>query len=75
MHAMHFTRPDLAFAVGMVSRYQSNPGMNHWNAMKYILRYLRYTSDYMFCYQGSDLWLRGYLIQIGPVIQMIESLL
>ena len=34
MHAMHFTRPDLAFAVGLVSRYQSNPGMSHWNAVK-----------------------------------------
>ena len=34
MHAMRFTHPDLAFAVGMVSRYQSNPGMSHWNAVK-----------------------------------------
>ena len=60
MHAMRFTRPDLAFAIGQVSRYQSNPEMSHWNAVKRILRYLRGTRDYMLCYKGSDLQLQGY---------------
>ena len=60
MHAMRFTRLDLAFTVGLVSRYQSNPRMSHWNAIKRILRYLRGTHDYMLFYQGSDLRLRGY---------------
>ncbi|KAL0336693.1 UNVERIFIED_CONTAM: Retrovirus-related Pol polyprotein from transposon TNT 1-94, partial [Sesamum radiatum] len=32
MYAMMCTRLDLSFAVGMVSRYQSNPGPNHWVA-------------------------------------------
>jgi len=30
MHAMLCTRPDIYFAVGLVSRYQSNPGPTHW---------------------------------------------
>ena len=34
MYAMLCTRPDICFAVGMVSRYQSNPGQAHWKALK-----------------------------------------
>ena len=30
MYAMLCTRPDICFAVGLVSRYQSNPGLAHW---------------------------------------------
>ena len=41
MYAMLYTRPDICFAVGMVSRYQSNPGLEHWTAVKHILKYLR----------------------------------
>nr|GFD44345.1 putative RNA-directed DNA polymerase [Tanacetum cinerariifolium] len=34
-------RPDLAHAVGVVSRFLSNPGKKHWEAVKWIFRYLR----------------------------------
>ncbi|KAG7553078.1 Zinc finger CCHC-type superfamily [Arabidopsis thaliana x Arabidopsis arenosa] len=44
MYAMVCTRPDIAHAVGTVSRFLSNPGREHWNAVKWILRYLRGTS-------------------------------
>ena len=50
MYAMLCTRPDICYAVGIVSRYQSNPGMGHWIAVKHILKYLRRTRDYMFVY-------------------------
>lgn len=40
------TRPDIAFAVGVVSRYLDNHGNSHWNAVKRIMRYLKSTSDY-----------------------------
>ncbi|KAL0386676.1 UNVERIFIED_CONTAM: Retrovirus-related Pol polyprotein from transposon TNT 1-94 [Sesamum latifolium] len=50
---MMCTRPDLCFAVGMVSRYQSNPGADHWVAVKRILRYLKGTSDLALCYHGE----------------------
>ena len=29
MYAQVYTRPDIAFAVGMLGRYQSNPGLDH----------------------------------------------
>jgi hypothetical protein len=44
MYAMVFTRPDIAHAVGVVSRYMNNPGKEHWEAVKWILRYLRGTT-------------------------------
>lgn len=40
------TRPDIAFAVNLVSRFQNNPGQVHWNAVKRIFRYLKGTANY-----------------------------
>ena len=60
MYAMLCTRPNIYFAIGMVSRYQSNLGPVHWQVVKRIFRYLRGTSDLILCYQGGDLRLRGY---------------
>ena len=60
MYAMLCTRPDICFAVGMVSRYQSNPGQEHWSAVKAILKYLRRTKEYMLVYKSSDLVPLGY---------------
>ena len=45
MYAMVATRPDLAYVVGVVSRYMSNLGKKHWEAVKHILRYLKLTTD------------------------------
>ncbi|CAA7059577.1 unnamed protein product [Microthlaspi erraticum] len=41
MYAMIGSRPDLAYAVGVISRFMSNPGRGHWTAVKWVLRYLR----------------------------------
>jgi ATP-binding cassette subfamily B (MDR/TAP) protein 1 len=40
MYAMVCTRPDISHVVGVVSRHTSNPGKQHWEAVKWILRYL-----------------------------------
>ena len=55
MYAMLCMRPDICYAVGIVSRYQSNPGMGHWIAVKHILKYLRRTRDYMLLYSSGEL--------------------
>ena len=55
MYAMLCTRPDFRYSVGMVSWYQSNPGLKHWQAVKHILKYLRRTRDYMLVYRCEDL--------------------
>ncbi|CAA0820091.1 cysteine-rich RLK (RECEPTOR-like protein kinase) 8, partial [Striga hermonthica] len=60
MYAMLCTRPDICYAVGMVARYQSNPGPEHWSAVKHILKYLRTTKEYMLIYQADELLPLGY---------------
>jgi transposase InsO family protein len=48
------TRPDITYAVNQVSRYTKNPGMQHWNAVKRIMRYLKGTTDYTMTLGGDD---------------------
>ncbi|KAA0032701.1 gag/pol protein [Cucumis melo var. makuwa] len=47
-------------AKGIVSRYQSNPGHDHWTAVKNTPKYLRRTKDYMLVYGYKDQILTGY---------------
>ncbi|KAA0056352.1 gag/pol protein [Cucumis melo var. makuwa] len=60
LYAMLCTRPDIFYSVGIVSRYQSNPGRDHWTAVKNILKYLRRKKDYMLVYGSKDLILTEY---------------
>ncbi|KAJ9560006.1 hypothetical protein OSB04_005166 [Centaurea solstitialis] len=61
MYAQGCTRPDISFAVGMLGRYQVNPGMDHWRAAKKVLRYLQGTKDLCLTYRKSEqLELVGY---------------
>ena len=61
MYAMVCTRPDIAHAMGVVSRYMSRPGKQHWEAVKWILRYLRGSSNTCLCFTGASLKLHGYV--------------
>ncbi|XP_068309679.1 secreted RxLR effector protein 161-like [Pyrus communis] len=54
MYAQVCTRPDLAFAVSVLGRFQSNPGTAHWVAAKKVLRYLKRTRDFMLTYSYVD---------------------
>ena len=60
MYAMLCTRPDICYAVGIVSRYQSDQGEEHWITVKHILKYLRRTRDYMLVYSSGSLETNGY---------------
>ncbi|KAK4383061.1 Retrovirus-related Pol polyprotein from transposon TNT 1-94 [Sesamum angolense] len=40
MYLMVSTRPDIAYAVSCLSRFMSNPGTIHWEALKWLFRYL-----------------------------------
>ena len=40
MYAMLGTRPDIAYAVGLVTKFPTNPHSNHWGAVKRIFQYL-----------------------------------
>ncbi|MCI97326.1 gag-protease-integrase-RT-RNaseH polyprotein, partial [Trifolium medium] len=39
--------PDIAYAVGVLGRYQSNPGVDQWKAAKKVMRYLQGTKNFM----------------------------
>ena len=54
MYAQVCTRPDIAYIAGMLGRYQTNPGLDHWKAAKKVLRYLQGTKDYKLTYRRSD---------------------
>ena len=45
------TRPDIAHAVGVLARFNANPGMEHWKALKHLCCYLQGTKDIKLCYQ------------------------
>ncbi|KAL2226308.1 UNVERIFIED_CONTAM: Retrovirus-related Pol polyprotein from transposon TNT 1-94 [Sesamum indicum] len=61
MYAMICTRPDIVHAVGVVSRFMSNPGVMHWEAVKWILRYLRGTKDRALVFGKGKLTLFGFV--------------
>ncbi|XP_047256062.1 secreted RxLR effector protein 161-like [Capsicum annuum] len=54
MYAQTCIRPDISFAVGILGRYQSNPGMDHWKAAKKVLRYLLGMKNHMLTYKRFD---------------------
>ncbi|GKE66073.1 zinc finger, CCHC-type containing protein [Tanacetum coccineum] len=60
MYAITCTRPDIAFAMGKLSMYTSNPGTQHWQAIQRVLKYLKKTMDYRLKYNGYPLVLEGY---------------
>uniref|UniRef100_A0A8R7P2V1 Retrovirus-related Pol polyprotein from transposon TNT 1-94 n=1 Tax=Triticum urartu TaxID=4572 RepID=A0A8R7P2V1_TRIUA len=62
MYAMLCTRPDVCLAISLAGRYQSNPGVDHWTAVKNILKYLKRTKDMFLIYGGDkDLIVNGYV--------------
>lgn len=54
------TRPDLAFAVSILSRFSTNPGELHWMLAKRVLRYLKGTSHYGIKYTKNQDLLTAY---------------
>lgn len=55
MYVMVCTMLDIAHAVGAVSRYMSNPGRQHWEAVKWISRYLKGSIKACLCFTGESL--------------------
>ncbi|KAL0368345.1 UNVERIFIED_CONTAM: Retrovirus-related Pol polyprotein from transposon TNT 1-94, partial [Sesamum calycinum] len=53
------TRPDVAYALSVTSRYQACAGEAHWSAVKIIFKYLRRTKDIFLIYDGGELILEG----------------
>jgi hypothetical protein len=54
------TRPDISYAVSQVARFSANPGPAHWEAVKWIYRYLAGTKDLRLTYGEQRCGLLGY---------------
>lgn len=53
LYVSQITRPDITFAVNLVSRYFKKPQKVHWNAVKRIFKYLKSTSNYGLLYSSN----------------------
>jgi hypothetical protein len=53
MYVMVCTRPNIYHAVGVLRRYMSSPGKEHWTTVKRVFKDLCGTKDYAICYHGK----------------------
>ena len=60
MYAMIATCPDIAFVVGVVSRYMATPCKKHWEGVKCVMRYLKGTKGLCIFFGGKFASVIGY---------------
>ena len=60
IYAMLCIRPNIALAMSVTSRYQSNPNEKYRIAVKNNLKYLRRTKDLFLIFEGGDLRVQRY---------------
>nr|GEV91400.1 hypothetical protein [Tanacetum cinerariifolium] len=83
MYDVRCTCPDVAFAHNMTSRFQQNPGEEHWAAVKNILKYIRNTKDMFMVYGDAEyidafdaskevVWIRKFIYGLG-IVPIIEE--
>ena len=75
MYAMICTKPDIAQAVGLVNWFMADPGQEHWNVVKRILRYIKGTSGAALYFGGSEFIIRGCVDSDLQVILIRGNLL
>ena len=79
------TRPDISFAVNILSQFQENPGFVHWNCLLKLLGYVQSTKNYKLdlskienldlkCFSDSDFASnRDDRISMGGIIMFIGN--
>lgn len=68
MYVMHYTRPDISFLVGKLSRFTSNSSVDHWKVIDKVLGYLKKTISLGLFYFEFPVVLEGY----SDAIQIIS---
>ena len=61
MYAMVCSRPDLSYAMSLVSKYMANSSKEHWKDIQWIFRYLRGTTNTCLKFGKTDKGLTGYV--------------
>ena len=54
------TRTDITYTISRLSRYTSNPSVDHWKTIVTVLRYLQYTHNYALHYTRYPAVLEWY---------------
>ncbi|KAH9678735.1 hypothetical protein KPL71_025836 [Citrus sinensis] len=72
MYAMVCTRPDVAYVIGLVSRFMGNPGKEHWEA-KWLLRYLKGDLDKRRLVTGLVFTLCGGVVSWKSTLQLVVA--
>src|SRR5258705_6897257 len=54
MYAMLGTCPDIAYAVGALSQYLANPGLDHLTVVNWVLKYLNSMKNFKLIYDGES---------------------
>ncbi|XP_057808557.1 secreted RxLR effector protein 161-like [Salvia miltiorrhiza] len=67
MYMMICTRPDLAYAISILSRFMSNPGKPHWEALKCVLRYIRGSDCCGLVFEKKQRW------SGNPLVGFVDS--
>ena len=60
MYLMNCTKPNIAYAIGKLSRYTQSPNQDHWTDVRRVLKYLRDTINYGLCFSGFSSVLEGF---------------
>ena len=60
MFLFQCARPDLAYSISSISKFNTKYDSSHWSMIKRILRYLKATKDYKLTYTKSRLPIYGY---------------
>ena len=61
MYAALGTRPDISYAAGLLSRFNSDPRTRHLTAAKRVLRYLKRTKDLKLEYKRTGKKVQGFV--------------
>jgi hypothetical protein len=59
MYLASATRPDISFVVSKLSRFMSNPGIDHWHVFERVMCYICGTMSYGIHYSGHPAVLEG----------------
>ena len=65
------TRPDIAYAVGVLGRFTRKPGDEHWHAITRVMRYLIGTKNCGLFYKKYPANLKAFVMRIGTLCQVI----
>lgn len=60
MYVVLCSRPNLVYAISVISKLQYKPGLPHWIAVMRVIRYIQGKLDLSLTYQGDELEVEGY---------------